>query len=294
MASREQNRRGRLIPATLLGTASWYVLSYTGPIVQGTEIAPLPAAAALCLTGACFVAAADLWWHLGDILDLVRATTPTGLKGTARFVRRLREIRHDLLKRDWGPFWGTHRRGEPIFADYASNALTLGPAGTGKGICVVQPMVMAIRASKTVVCFKGENTCVLANALRRRGEVVRVLNLGDLWTEIIGPSDEYNPLAVIADNFWRAGGLRDVSDDIHELCLQLYPEPEGQGGKDDNRYFRDGSRSFIGFAIQTCVLVHGYEATLGHVSQMLNDRRSLLQHALWASGRLEQRGEDTS
>lgn len=155
MASRDQSRRGRTLPASLMVVASWYVLDLTDPIIRGSQIAPIPAAAALFLTGSSFVVAADLWWFLGDILDWVKATTPTGLKGTAGFVKSLRKIKHDLVLRGWSPYWGTFR-GQPIFADYASNALTLGPAGTGKGVGVIQPMALAIQDSKTIIDFKGE------------------------------------------------------------------------------------------------------------------------------------------
>ena len=283
---------GRLFPAALLAAGAWYALDYVGPLYRGGEMAPLAALAWFLLAAAGFAIAADLFALLGRFFDWLRACAPTGLKGTSGFVKRLREIRHDLVRRGWGPYWGTFK-GDEIIADYASNALTLGPAGTKKGVGVLMPTALAIHESKTFVDFKGSGACCLARLLRERGEIVRTLNIGDQWTDILGESDTYNPLVVIADNFWRSGGLCDVSDDIHEMCLQLYPEPESRTGTDDNGYFRDGSRDFVGFAIQTCILIKGDDATLGDVAQLLNDRQSLLQHALWACGRLKQR-EDAS
>ena len=86
----------------------------------------------------------------------------------------------------------------------------------------------------------------------------------------------------------------DVSDDVHELCMQLYPEPPGAGTDSEDGYWRAGARRFLGFGIQMCVLIKGYDATLGDVAQLLNDRTSLLQHARWAAGRLEQREDGQS
>jgi len=69
--------------------------------------------------------------------------------------------------------------------------------------------------------------------------------------------------------------------------MTIYPEPESEG-EGGNKFFREGSRTLIRFAIQITVLIKGHEATLGDVLQMLSDRKSLLQHALWAAGKLEQ------
>ena len=283
-----QPQRGRFIPALILGYGAWWMLGETGPVLRGSGVEPVPALAAFLLATCGFVVVADLFRFAGDLLDWVKARTPRGQKGKARWAKSLRELGKDVRRKGWGPYWGTFKRQGEIIADYASNALTLGPAGTGKGVGVIQPTALAIRHSKTIIDFKGELSCVLADALRQRGERVRILNIGDMWTDILGPSDEYNPLHIIADDFQGLGGIQDVTDDIDEMCLQLLSEPEGGDSKGE-KYFRDGSRTFIGFAIQTCVLINGPDATLGDVAQMLNDRRSLQQHALWACGRLAQK-----
>ena len=288
MNGRAGNNTGGLILALILGGGAWWVLHETGPILRGSGIEPLPALAGFVLVASGFVAVASLLRSAGDLLDWIKARTPRGQKGKARWVRSLRELGGDL-SRGWAPYWGSFK-GQPVFADYASNALTLGPAGTGKGVGVIQPTALSIPYSKTFVDFKGELACVLAGPLRERGEAVRLLNIADMWTDILGPSDEYNPLHLIADDFRRPGGIQDITDDVEEMCLQLLPEPEGGDAKGE-RYFRDGSRTFIGFAIQMCVLIHGPDATLGDVAQMLNDRRSLHHHALWACGRLPQKEE---
>ena len=282
-------RRSRIVPALIFGAGAWWLLGETGPVLRGAAVEPLPAFAAFILAVCGFALLSDLLRLAGDLLDWLKAISPRGHKGTAGWVRALRALGRDIKRTGWGPYWGT-LNGEEIIADYASNALTLGPAGSGKGVGVIQPTVLANRESKTCVDFKTELCCVLARPLRERGETVRILNIGDMFADIVGPSDEYNPLQLIAEDFERPGGIQDVTDDVAEMSLQLLPEPDGVGGRDD-KYFRDGSRSFIGFAIQTCVLIDGPEATLGDVAQMLNDRSSLHRHALWACGRLAQKDE---
>ena len=279
---------GRIVPALILGTGAWWLLDVTGPVARGGQVEPVAALAAFLLITAAVAVVADTLRLLGNLLDWIKAVSPRGDKGTARLIRSLRELGRDIKRWGWGPYWGVFK-GLEIIADFASNALTVGTAGSGKGVGVIQPTALTIRQSKTIIDFKGELACVLAEALRKLGERVRILNIGDMWTDILGPSDEYNPLHIITDDFQRPGGLQDVTDDIDEMCLQLLPESENSG-KDDNKYFRDGSRNFIGFAIQTCILIDGPDATLGDVALMLNDRRSLYQHALWACGRLAQKG----
>lgn len=286
----------RAIPSLAGLIAASVALEASGSVLVGSAIQPLPALALFFVLAFGCALASDALLLLAGLLEWLAARSATGIKGSAGWARRLSEVKADLIARAWGPYWGVLRSGlfkrrQPVFADYSSCAMTVGTSGSGKGVGVVQPMALAIRYSKTIIDFKGELSCVLASALRKRGERVRILNLGDLWTDRLGPSDQYNPLHLLADDFWREGGLQDVSDDIHEMCMQLLPEPTSRGGQDGDVYFRDGSRSFVSFAAQTCVLVDGEQASLGDVAQMLSDRASLLKHALWACGKLLQ-GED--
>lgn len=285
----EPTKALKLFRSATLAGASGAALYASMPLSTGVEIHLVPAAALIGVAAGAAPLAAEGFRNLGDLFAILKARTPTGNKGTAGWASK-NAVKADLVKGK-GPYWGA-LKGKAILADFASNALTVGPAGSGKGVAVIQPSVLSIPDSKVVIDFKGELACVLGEALTARGERVIYLNIGEMWEERLGPSASYNPLNLIADNFWRPGGLQDVTADIRDIGLQLYPEPagnaEGGGGKDDNRYFRDGSRSLIGFAIQACILVHGHEASLGHVQQMLNDRGSLLQHALWIAARLEQ------
>ena len=190
MAADNPNTGTRLIPAALFAWGGWTVLHNTGPVMKGANIDPAPAAAAVVLVAAGCALVADGFMLAANIIDRIKARTPTGLKGTSGWVKSLREIHDDLLHGFWGPYFGTFK-GKEIIVDYASNALTLGPAGAGKGIGEIQPTTMAIRRSKTIIDFKGELSCVLAEPLRKRGERVKILNLGDLWT---GPDWRVRPI----------------------------------------------------------------------------------------------------
>jgi len=286
MSENAQRNGARTGPLIVLGVAGWVALDYAGPIKIGPVIQPIAAGAFCIAAAASLTLSARMLSGLGRLFDWLKAKTPTGLKGSAGLVKSLRELRRDLVLRGWGPYWGTFKRSE-VMADYQSNALTVGPAGSGKGVGVLQITILTIQHSKVIVDFKGEFACVLADALRRRGETVHILNIGDVWPEILGPSASYNPLHLIADLFWQAGGLMDISDEVHEFGLQLHPEPPEKGGQSDNRYFDDWGRTIIGFCKVTAVLIDGYEATLASVHKLVSDRGALLNHALWVAGRLE-------
>ena len=285
-----QGRRpDRFIPAALLGACAYVALDYTGPLLLGGAINLFAACAWAIVALSAIAILQDGLRYWAEWCDYKCAKTPKGLRGTAAFAT-YKDIEHELNKTGWGIYFGA-MAGRALIGQIASNMLTLGPAGSGKDVCVVLVGILTNFFSKTVVDFKGTSACILACLLRARGEIVHILNFGDLWTDILGVSACYNPLHLIADNFWRfENGIRDVTADVFELCMQLYPEPSG-GDSNGNGYFRDGSRRIIGFAVQMAILIHGYAATLGHVLQILNDKELLHRYALWAAGRLEVEGK---
>lgn len=292
MSQQTGRRRNRLLPATLIGGGTVYLLqNYTGPLVVGAYINPVAILPALFLTMSIAAVGEDFFWWLGTHFDLKAANTATGQKGTARFVESLDEIRHELIEEGWGPYWGTFK-GNEIMSPVGSNSTILGTTGSGKGVGMVQMNGLTIHGSKLFSDFKSENACILARTLRERGEQVRILNLGNINTDILGESDYYNPLVLIADGYLRPDGLMDISADVHEFNLVLNPEPVGEVSEDGDKYFRDGSRNLAGFAIQMCVLLKGHDATLGEVTSMLKDKNALLKHAQWACGRLERAQDD--
>lgn len=298
----EPDRRSFLAAAGI-AAAGMYVAREYGPVFDGavighgTAVNAVAGIAALAAVANGCIAASEACGFIADKLSLAIAKTPVGNQGTARFAQ-YQELLHDITPYSTGlPYWGTYagrgrHRGKAIFADFESTAHVLGPSGSGKTTKLVQTNILAIRHSKTVIDFKSELAPILARALQERGEIVRIINLGDLFADRLThvSNDSYNVLCIITDCFKTPGRLRDLSEILHELCLELYPEPKG--GKSDDIYFRNGSRRLIRFAILACIIVTGDAATLGDVLEMLSDRELLLFHAQWITGELEGLDED--
>lgn len=282
------NRGARIIKAGLIGAGALWVYDTVQPPFTN---APLSTTSLIALGFAGISAIAlvrDLSTLIADSLNLVVANTPRGHKGKAGWAR-WKDIRKDIARIGFGPYWGIfqphwYSKKRIIMADYASNAVTFGTAGSGKGVGVVLPTIMAIRESKLLTDLKGVQSCCLQAPLEQRGERFVMLNIGGMHHDMLGQGDCYNPLNIIADNYTRAGGLQDITSDTEEIAHQLYPEST-EGGSDD-KYWRDGSRDMISFAIQQCILVQGHTATLGDVNQLLNQSEQLQQEAEWAAGRL--------
>lgn len=291
MPAPNPSKQSRIIPAFLLGGGSWLVLDYYGYPPQVWFYHPVTGAAAVLFAAAALTASADILKLFARFIGWRAANKPKGLKGTASFIKSLRELRGELCE-GWGPFFGAYK-GAPIIADFESSALIVGPSGSGKNVCSYQPCAMAMpHVSKAFIDFRSNQTPVLLKPLKARGERIAVFNLGGVNAEHIPGSTLYNPTCVIADDFWRAGGLLDIVEHASGMCLWLYPDPGGEGGKNDNQYFRDGSRTLILVALFLCVLVKGNKATLGDVLALLNDRQRFLKECQWAAGRLSQAGSD--
>ncbi|WP_321337329.1 type IV secretory system conjugative DNA transfer family protein [uncultured Cohaesibacter sp.] len=284
-------RQNRTVPLLLLGGAAGYFLRETGMgLIYGNEINPLVALAYLIFISAMTGLLSDFLWFLGNHFDEKAALTPEGNKGTSAFVQSRAEIAHELIEDGWDPYWGMFQ-GKEIISDFAANAMVVGPAGSGKTSEIGIPLILSIRESKVITDLKPELVFVAARELRERGEEVRILNLGDVKQELLGETDYYNFLCIIADDYERPNGLYDISFDVHEIVVELKPEPDKiSEATNDNSYFEIGSRGLIGFAIQLCILIKGHHATIGDVSELLDDKEEFLRHAQWACGRLEQVG----
>ena len=254
-----------------------------GPPLAGEIIRPLPALAFVLAAAAFLGLVIRVLQFLAALADWQSTRTATGKAGTAGWGRK-RDFRKELSRKKRGPFWGLslERKPTPLFFDYVSNAMTVAPAGSGKGIYTVITNALSIFASKVFADFKGELVCILKAALEARGEVVRVLNPGGLWEHIIGKGDSYNPLDIIADDLNRPGGLRDVMDDLREMTTQIYPEPAG--AKSENTYFREGSRRLKADAILITTMIYEHDATLSAAALLIEDRNQLENMAAWVAG----------
>jgi len=222
---------------------------------------------------------------VANAIDMIEARLPDAAKNGARFVKSIREIKGRASIFKSAPYWGM-LKGRAIFAPFEANSLVLGPAGTSKDTSHAGPNLMALagKVSKVVMDLKNDMSVIYGDSLRAADEDVICLNFGGKFPNRIDGKN-YTPLSLIADNFTHYS-ITFVTADAKEMALQIYPEPEAQGGT-DNSFFRKGSRKLISFAIIVIVLRKGAAATLGDVLSLLQDTEDLLHHAQWVAGQLE-------
>lgn len=275
-------------PASLLTLSSiaaglvWWSMNLKPPLAGG-QIDWFSACIYFMTALFCLQTVIRLLENLSHYIDLFGSRRVSGQKGSAAWAT-VKEFKDGLTKNNSGPFWGKFagNSSPALFFDFVSNAVSIGPAGSSKTISTVVPAIMSIRYSKIVADFKGELVCMCKTALEKRGEIVRVLNPGNLWAEIIGQSDACNPLDMIADDLTRPYSLRDVMDDLREMTAQILPEPDSK--ETDNSYFREGSRRLIGDAILFEAMVDLHDATLSSVAVLIENRTRLEDTARWVAG----------
>lgn len=288
MAFRRQWDQRTTLVRLAVAAGSYFALRHTGPVfndIGAFNLVTAGASVALAVSGTLLVS--EGFFRLSQYFKWLAVNTPEGNKGDGGFVRSIRELRADLIPFPMpGPYWGKLGR-RAIFADFTM-ACILGPTGSGKDVGHNGPNILSIKASKLVSDLKGDTSPTYVPALRARGEEVRILNFGAMFTDILGESDQYNPLHLIADSFFRPGGICDVASDLTEFALIIYPaSKDGKSGTENSNFWEGGSRSKIRLAICVVILIMGYDATLGDALGLLQDREALLWHALWIAGRLE-------
>lgn len=257
----------------LTGLAVWATVQF-GPVLHGGQLQLLPAmSAAVAALGGLRLVVVCLNL-LARFLDWHSSHTATGKEGTARW-GTLKDLRGELAAKDEGPFWGAlvdePKRG--LFIDFSSNAYVIGPSGVGKGHTAVIPMILTIKASKIITDFKPELLMVCKKALEEMGQRVIVLNPFGLYEDRVGPTENLNPLDIVCDDLFHCGGLRDIFSDSKDLAMQLHAEPVNSEG--DNKFFRSGTRKLIALASIIECMFNGYDATLGDVSRLLEDRQAI-------------------
>lgn len=281
-----QPARPDLMKLTVLTAGfAWLAAQAWPPVVAG-EVRLLPAFAGLVAAAGVLRLTSQMLTIAAAVIEGVSTWLPTGKAGTARWGGR-RDIAPELSRRKQrkkGPFWGLAMDAQdtPLFIDYVSNAMTVAPAGSGKGVASVVPMGLSIRDSKVLCDLKGELVCILKKPLEARGERVRVLNPAGLFRERVGEGESFSPLDTIADDLHRPGGLLDVPGDLRELAAQLLPEPAGK--ESDHTYFREGSRRAIAMACLLEAMVEAYDATLSSVALLIENREAFEHHLRWVAG----------
>lgn len=278
---REKKPPINLVGLILLTIIMSYAALNAGPLFIGREVQAMTAIIYGVTAIAGLRTAIALLDQLAGLIEWCDARRVTGKDGTASWVT-WKVLKEFCSKNPLGPFWGILAgTKKAIFADFASNAMCIAPAGSGKGIYNVIPNILSIRASKVIADFKGELACICKKTLEKRGEIVRILNPANLWSDMLGEGDCYNPLDLIVDDLFREGGLRDVPDDLREMAMQLYDEPKSGG---ENAYWRKGSRKLLADGILIEAMLEGYDATLSSASLLLEDRQSFEYHLRWILG----------
>lgn len=275
-----------LLKAALVGAVAIVALAEAPPFwVAGYDAIQIASFGGLIFAGPPLLAAALL--KLADWIDRVEARIPSGAKDAASFAKSIRYLKGRAKPWQAAPYWGT-LRGKGVFGDVKSGALILGPAGVFKDVSHAGPNLCALASKGAgIVCMdlKADMAVIYGPMLEKLGYEVVYLNYGGLFSDRVEGSS-YNPLSLLVDSLTQ-GSLSDVSADATEMALQIYAEPksEGEGG---NKFFRNGSRKIIVFAMVVLVLIEGEDATLGGVLTLIQDRDLLLQYAQWAAGTLTQ------
>ena len=170
--------------------------------------------------------------------------------------------------------------GTPIFYRNETHTLTLAPAGAGKTVCAVMPQLCHNPTPMLVTDLKGTLACMTADLRRRQyGHTIRILNPADLWGDRLPEADSYNPLQIVKDDLLYSPA--DAISDARTIALQLHPEPTEPGA---NRFFRDGTRKLLTFAILWLCLQDEEDAgTLADALTLLSTAEAMDEALMLAS-----------
>jgi len=123
----------------------------------------------------------------------------------------------------------------------AVHTAVFAPTGVGKGVSCVVPFLLSCRDSCVVVDFKGENYKLTADARRRMGHKVIVL---DPFRLVTGEPDSFNPLSHIDRD------ARTALDDCRDLAEALVLRT----GQEKEPHWDDSAEAWI--AAMIAVVVH--------------------------------------
>lgn len=145
----------------------------------------------------------------------------------------------------------------PLRLNQAIHTVVIAPSGAGKGASIIIPFLLSCRDSVIVLDPKGENFRITAEARRRMGQRVVIL---DPWGVVSKNPDRLNPLAPLRNDVPRS--LDDARAIANEIVIKTGSEPDP--------HWNDNAVSLI-----TGMIV----ASLWTVSKSLQDVRALLSDA---------------
>lgn len=280
--------------AAVVGGISYVGYRYLGhpPVFGGSGIDLLAGLAVFGMGMSALVFAADTLKVVANICQRMKATMPTGAKGSARLVKSYRELAPELAKKNEPALWLGAFQGRSLRATIQVAAYIVGSAGSGKSSASFIPCIISLfGASMAFVDFKSDVTPMLARFIRQCGGKLIPINMGGLNSDLVGPTQYYNPLINIVELFTTKNGLELIVDAVKELCHRLEPDREAESA---DTFWIKSNRRWGGACIQFLIVLEGHEATLGGVLQLLNDRPRLLQITRYFAGRLEVNAEFTA
>ncbi len=141
----------------------------------------------------------------------------------------------------------------------AVHTAVFAPTGVGKGVSCVVPFLLTCRDSMVVIDFKGENTLLTAQARRKMGHRVVVIDPFKITTR---KPDTFNPLEFID---------RDAATAIDE-CRDLAEALVVRTGQEKDPHWNDAGEIFIAAMTSMAVaFAEGSDKNLQSVRSLLTD-----------------------
>lgn len=261
----ERNWLGLLIPGCLAAWGAhklWHLWS--------TDLMLAPAILTLYAVLAGIKLFFTFLFMIPRIIRHARARRVTGKGGTAGWASPKEIRKAGLHKKARGFFAALTLSGKALLLHIESSGMLLSSAGGGKTISFILP-ALAHNDMCMIVADLKSTLAPMTKKLReeKHGHKAYCLNPAKRYTDTVGAPACYNPLQIVIDNWLNPAHHGRVLTDAKAIALQLYPEPVNTT---DNRFFRNGSRKLIVFAIVYQVVM-GLDATLTGVFTLLQSRR---------------------
>ncbi len=149
------------------------------------------------------------------------------------------------------------KRRKLVVDESEAHVLVVAPTGSGKGRNLMIPTLLASHAPAVVVDVKGEAAAVTADARRRMGHDVHIL---DPFKIVTDAPDTFNPLDVVESN--------DLT--IGDEALEIAEGIVGPDGSHRDRFWDNWARSVISAMLEFAIIDAEEPATMGQVWSRLN------------------------